>query len=213
MSWMRPTARKAATYGAKYGPHAVVVWNVAGEHIQAAARAKAAEIAERRKAFAEADAVVDGSVLRVVDHGTVVFVVFTGEEPVASYPETTKPLDQLNAHLVEPIQDCLATDANGEPCIEARTPLDLEEELGLPGGNIFHGELDWPFAEARDEIGTWGVETDVDNVFVCGDMGRGQSLIVWASAEGRSCASAVDQALMGSTLLHSPITPTTMQLL
>ena len=98
MSWMRPTAGKAATYGAKYGPHAVVVWNVAGEHIQAAARAKAAEIAERRKAFAEADAVVDGSVLRVVDHGTVVFVVFTGEEPVASYPETTKPLDQLIAH-------------------------------------------------------------------------------------------------------------------
>jgi glutamate synthase (NADPH/NADH) small chain len=36
---------------------------------------------------------------------------------------------------------------------------------------------------------------------------------VWAIAEGRSCASAVDQALMGSTLLHSPITPTTMQLL
>jgi hypothetical protein len=79
MSWMKPTARKAATYGAKYGPHAVVVWNVAGEHIQAAARAKAAEIAERRKAFAEAAAVVDGSVLRIVDHGTAVFVVFTGE--------------------------------------------------------------------------------------------------------------------------------------
>jgi len=98
MSWMKPTARKAATYGAKYGPHAVVVWNVAGEHIQAAARAKAAEIAERRKAFAEAAAVVDGSVLRVVDHGTAVFVVFTGEEPVASYPEATKPLDQLIAH-------------------------------------------------------------------------------------------------------------------
>jgi glutamate synthase (NADPH/NADH) small chain len=62
---------------------------------------------------------------------------------------------------------------------------------------------------ARD--GGW--RTNVDNVFVCGDMGRGQSLIVWAIAEGRSCASAVDEALMGATQLPSPITPTTMQLL
>ncbi|MCG8926230.1 NAD(P)/FAD-dependent oxidoreductase [Lentzea sp. CC55] len=81
-------------------------------------------------------------------------------------------LEQLNAHLVEPVQDCLAVDARGKPCIEARTPLDLEAELGLPGGNIFHGELDWPFAENDDEIGKWGVETDVDNVFLCGAGSR-----------------------------------------
>ncbi len=81
-------------------------------------------------------------------------------------------LDQLNAHLVEPLQDCLAADADGKPCIEARTPLDLQEELGLPGGNIFHGELGWPFAEDDDEVGRWGVETDVDNVFVCGAGSR-----------------------------------------
>jgi glutamate synthase (NADPH) small chain len=62
---------------------------------------------------------------------------------------------------------------------------------------------------ARD--GQW--RTNVDNVFVCGDMGRGQSLIVWAISEGRSCAAAVDEALMGATLLPSAITPTTMQLL
>ena len=98
MSWMRPAAKKAATYGAKYGPHAVVIWNVAGEHVQAAARAKASEIAERRKAFQEADSVVDGSVLRVVDHGTTTFVVFSGESPVASYPGAAKPLGDLIAH-------------------------------------------------------------------------------------------------------------------
>jgi len=84
----------------------------------------------------------------------------------------TRYLDQLNAHLVEPIQDCLAVDADGKPCIEARTPLDLEEELGLPGGNIFHGELDWPFAQSDDEVGRWGVETEVGNVFVCGAGSR-----------------------------------------
>jgi glutamate synthase (NADPH) small chain len=47
--------------------------------------------------------------------------------------------------------------------------------------------------------------TSVDGVWVCGDMGRGQSLIVWAIAEGRACASAVDAQLMGSSALPAPI--------
>jgi glutamate synthase (NADPH) small chain len=50
--------------------------------------------------------------------------------------------------------------------------------------------------------------TNIDGVFVAGDMGRGQSLIVWAIAEGRSAAAAVDHFLTGSTLLASPIAPT-----
>ncbi|HLY83784.1 MAG TPA: FAD-dependent oxidoreductase, partial [Acidimicrobiales bacterium] len=53
--------------------------------------------------------------------------------------------------------------------------------------------------------GQW--QTDVPGIFVCGDMGRGQSLIVWAIAEGRSCAAAVDRWLMDSTLLPAPLTP------
>jgi glutamate synthase (NADPH/NADH) small chain len=57
---------------------------------------------------------------------------------------------------------------------------------------------------ARDD----GWRTNVDGVFVCGDMGRGQSLIVWAIAEGRSCAAAVDEFLMGQTDLPAPIVPT-----
>jgi glutamate synthase (NADPH/NADH) small chain len=55
--------------------------------------------------------------------------------------------------------------------------------------------------------------TDVPGVFACGDMGRGQSLIVWAIAEGRSCAAGVDTWLMGETLLPAPISPSTRQLL
>jgi glutamate synthase (NADPH) small chain len=50
--------------------------------------------------------------------------------------------------------------------------------------------------------------TNRDNVFVCGDMGRGQSLIVWAIAEGRSCAAGVDRWLAGQTHLPAPIAPT-----
>ena len=76
----------------------------------------------------------------------------------------------------------------------------LGEQFGLefdPRGNV-----------ARDD--EW--HTNVDNVFVCGDMGRGQSLIVWAIAEGRSCAAAVDRALMGETDLPSPVEPTSQPL-
>ena len=72
----------------------------------------------------------------------------------------------------------------------------LLDQLGVtldPRGNV-----------ARDDR----FATDVDGVFVAGDMGRGQSLIVWAIAEGRSAAAAVDSWLMGETLLPSPIAPT-----
>lgn len=50
--------------------------------------------------------------------------------------------------------------------------------------------------------------TSVPGVYVAGDMGRGQSLIVWAIAEGRAAASAVDTYLMGHTALPAPIKPT-----
>ena len=54
--------------------------------------------------------------------------------------------------------------------------------------------------------------TNVPGVFVAGDMGRGQSLIVWAIAEGRACAAGVDRYLVGETTLPSPVLPTTRPL-
>jgi len=68
----------------------------------------------------------------------------------------------------------------------------------------FGVELDPRSNVARDTH--WA--TNVPGVFVAGDMGRGQSLIVWAIAEGRSCAAAVDRDLMGTTDLPSPLEPT-----
>jgi glutamate synthase (NADPH/NADH) small chain len=62
--------------------------------------------------------------------------------------------------------------------------------------------------DPRSNVGRDGdFRTNLDNVFVAGDMGRGQSLIVWAIAEGRSCAAAVDRHLMGETFLPAPISP------
>ncbi|MFD7095019.1 phytoene desaturase family protein [Streptomyces xanthophaeus] len=79
----------------------------------------------------------------------------------------TATLAQLDSHLAEPLTDCLAFDADGRPCIEAKTPLDLERELRLPGGHIFHRDLSWPYAEPGG-AGRWGVETAHRNVLLCG---------------------------------------------
>ncbi|MGI5400922.1 phytoene desaturase family protein [Streptomyces sp. CA-135486] len=73
---------------------------------------------------------------------------------------------ELDAYLDEPIADCLALDEHGEPCIEAKTPLDLERELRLPGGHIFHRDLAFPYA--TESTGRWGVETAHANVLLCG---------------------------------------------
>jgi glutamate synthase (NADPH) small chain len=72
----------------------------------------------------------------------------------------------------------------------------LVEQLGV--------DLDQRGNIARDAA----YMTSVPGVFVAGDAGRGQSLIVWAIAEGRAAASAVDQYLTGSTTLPYPIRPT-----
>ena len=61
----------------------------------------------------------------------------------------------------------------------------------------------------RDE----NFQSTEEGIFVAGDVGRGQSLIVWAIAEGRSAAAAVDRYLSGETQLHSPIEPTTRSLM
>ncbi|MFJ3923185.1 phytoene desaturase family protein [Streptomyces sp. NPDC090022] len=78
----------------------------------------------------------------------------------------TATLAQLDAHLAEPLTDCLAMDGDGRPCIEAKTPLDLERDLRLPGGHIFHGDLSWPYA--GEGGGRWGVETAHPDVLLCG---------------------------------------------
>ncbi|MCP9210592.1 phytoene desaturase family protein [Streptomyces sp. NEAU-Y11] len=75
-------------------------------------------------------------------------------------------LAELDGHLAEPLADCLATDADGMPCIEAKSPLDLDRELRLPGGNIFHRDLAFPYAQ--EGTGRWGVETGHANVLLCG---------------------------------------------
>ncbi len=78
----------------------------------------------------------------------------------------------IDQFLAEPIEGCLAEDADGKPCIEAMSAVDLEEKIHLPKGNIFHGDLTWPFVEEEDESGKWGVETEYENIFLCGSAAQ-----------------------------------------
>jgi len=103
--------------------------------------------------------------------------LFTGpDHDTVRAAALTAVLAQLDAVLDEPLADCLATDADGRPCLEVRSPLDLERDLGLPGGNIFHRDLSFPFAEDRAEdpdgpdggADRWGVATAHRNILLCG---------------------------------------------
>ena len=69
-------------------------------------------------------------------------------------------LASLNHYLAEPIESLIVG-------IEVKTPLDIEVEIGLPRGNIFHQDLHFPFREAGTEP-SWGVETDDSRIFICG---------------------------------------------
>ncbi len=76
-------------------------------------------------------------------------------------------LDALNAYLVDPIESVLAANSDGSLCIEVKSPLDLEKDVRLPGGNIFHRDLSFPFKEEGDDQ-IWGVETADPRIFICG---------------------------------------------
>ncbi|KQO11729.1 hypothetical protein ASF06_03660 [Agreia sp. Leaf244] len=85
-------------------------------------------------------------------------------------------IDSLNSVLAEPIEGCLLLDSEGRPCIETKTTLDIERSLGMPGGNIFHGPLSWPFvdddAALESPAERWGVATGHDRILLCGSGAR-----------------------------------------
>jgi len=111
-------------------------------------------------------------------HTLTCFVLHMPARLFRANPEAAKAeaisatLRSLDSVLAESIENCLWISPSGEPCIEAKTPLELEAELGLPGGNIFHRDLAWPFVDDEAEAGTWGVETKHPNVFICGAGAR-----------------------------------------
>ena len=86
--------------------------------------------------------------------------LFDGDNDAAREAALQSALASLNQYLAEPIEDVIAA-------IEVKTPLDIEEAIALPRGNIFHKDLSMPFREDGTEE-SWGVETDDPRIFICG---------------------------------------------
>ena len=99
----------------------------------------------------------------------------------------------LNSVLAEPIEDLLLVGADGTPCVETKTTLDIQRAVGMPRGNIFHGGLDWPFAEDDAPLDTpavrWGVATDDPRVLLCGSGARRGGAV--SAIGGHNAAMAV----------------------
>lgn len=82
-------------------------------------------------------------------------------------------LESLNQYLAEPIESVLAVCNDGSLAIEAKSPLDLEQDLGLPRGNIFHRDLDFPFIDGSETTQLkWGSETSEKHIFLAGAGAR-----------------------------------------
>jgi phytoene dehydrogenase-like protein len=98
--------------------------------------------------------------------------LFTGDPDASRERAKDAALRSLQSVLAEPLQPCLALDRRGEPCIEVMTPLDIEAALGMPGGNIFHGDLAWPWLADDEPVTTaaerWGVATGYPGILLCG---------------------------------------------
>ena len=151
----------------------------ADELAAAHAAASRGELPERPPAEMYCHTLTDPSIVAGERHTLTLFGLhaparlFARDEAAARDTLVERYLDGLDEHLDEPIRDCLASDANGAPCLETRTPLDLERELGMPGGDIFHGDLSWPWREDDDaEDDAWGVATGHERILRCGAGAR-----------------------------------------
>ncbi len=102
--------------------------------------------------------------------------LFDSELDAAREAARTAALGSLQDVLAEPLEDCLATDANGEACVEVMTPRDVEAAVGMPGGHIFHGDLAWPWLAEHEQPQTaaqrWGVATEYPGLLLCGSSSR-----------------------------------------
>jgi phytoene dehydrogenase-like protein len=86
--------------------------------------------------------------------------LFDADNDSARAEAVASALASLNDYLAEPIENVIAA-------IEVKTPLDIEEAISLPRGNIFHKDLSLPFRE-DGSTPSWGVETDDPRIFICG---------------------------------------------
>ena len=154
---------------------------------RAHAQAEAGQVPERLPGEVYCHSLTDPSILGDAPEGTHTLTYFGLHTPAALFddPATRKErkelavqraIASLDEHLTDPVADVVARDEYGRPCIEAKIPQDIEADLGMPGGHIFHGDLSWPWAADDETLRTpaqrWGVATGTDGVLMCGSGAR-----------------------------------------
>jgi phytoene dehydrogenase-like protein len=138
--------------------------------------------------------------LNLVESGAQTLTVFGLHVPDRHAPDGAAlqeaVLASLNSVLAEPIEPLLMRDSAGRPTIETKTTRDIEDALRMPGGNIFHGPLAWPFAEDDEPLDTpaqrWGVSTTHEHVLLAGSGARRGGAV--SALGGHNAAMAVLEA-------------------
>jgi phytoene dehydrogenase-like protein len=171
---------------------------------QAYAQAASGQVPASMPGEVYCHSLTDPSILGPVPAGTQTLTYFGLHLPATLFADPAtraerkelavqRAIASLDKHLVDPIESVIARDADGRPCIEAKIPQDIEAELNMPGGHIFHGDLAWPWATETVPLATpaarWGVETPVDGILLCGAGARRGGAV--SGLGGHNAAQAV----------------------
>jgi phytoene dehydrogenase-like protein len=150
---------------------------------RAYAQAAAGQVPDRLPGEVYCHSLTDPSILGDVPAGTQTLTYFGLHLPATLFADpatraerkqlaVARAIASLDDHLLDPIESVVARDPDGRPCIEAKIPQDVEADLRMPGGHIFHGDLSWPWAADEAVLDTpaarWGVAGGRASVLLCG---------------------------------------------
>jgi phytoene dehydrogenase-like protein len=147
------------------------------------AEAAAGRVPRRLPGEVYCHSLTDPSILGDVPEGTHTLTYFGLHLPATLFEEPAtraerkaeavrRAVASLDEHLLDPVDSVVARDADGRPCVEAKIPQEVEKDVAMPGGHIFHGDLAWPWAGDDADLTTpaarWGVATRHPSVLLCG---------------------------------------------
>ena len=171
---------------------------------RAYAEAAAGQVPSKMPGEVYCHSLTDPSILGPVPDGTQTLTYFGLHLPATLFADPAtraqrkelavqRAIASLDEHLLDPVESVVARDADGRPCIEAKIPQDIEAELGMPGGHIFHGDLSWPWlpdgAAPDTPAARWGVSADRDGILLCGSGARRGGAV--SGLGGHNAAQAV----------------------
>jgi phytoene dehydrogenase-like protein len=171
---------------------------------RAYAQAAGGEVPERLPGEVYCHSLTDPSILGEVPAGTQTLTYFGLHLPATLFADpatrterkelaVARAIASLDEHLLDPIESVVARASDGRPCIEAKIPQDVEADLRMPGGHIFHGDLSWPWAADEAALDApaarWGVDAGRANVLLCGSGAQRGGAV--SGLGGHNCARAV----------------------